>query len=368
MKKRLLIALAFSSLLFAESQTQTCQKCHPVIVEEFENSMHRKSSIYDDAIHKAVWYKSPGKANDEYACAECHTPNATNEEEAKEGITCVSCHTIKDVEKHANANKNVYSKDKKTFYSAEAGREGEKVVYKKESSWLGLNKTTVGSPHHDIDYTNEIYYNGQVCMGCHSHRKNSSEFMICQTPQEGAQSKEGNCITCHMPKVDGTATTITETKQHSFHGFAGARKNHEMLSKYVELDFQKSANGFDVIIDNKAPHDLMLHPLRVVELRVRHIKNGKSTDLKSYSFVKVIGNEDGVSMPWLANRVVSDTMIKANGKKSISYENRVEEGDEIELLLGYYIVNPKALKKLNLDKNKDAKKFTLLKKKYLTVE
>ena len=361
MKKMLLLAFTLSSLIFAESQTQTCKKCHPVIVEEFESSMHKKSSIYDDAIHKAVWDKSPGKAKGDYACAECHTPNAQNEEEAKEGITCASCHTIKDVEEHAGANKNVYNKDKKTFYSAEAGREGEKVVYKKESSWFGLNKTTVGSPYHNIDYTNEKYYNAQACMGCHSHRQNSGEFMICQTQKEGAQSKEENCITCHMPKVDGTATTLTETKKHAYHGFAGARKNPEMLSKYVGLSFQKSANGFDVTIENKAPHDLMLHPLRVVELRVNLVKDGKSAPLKTHTFAKVIGNENGASMPWLADRVVSDTMLKANEKKSISYDDKVKAGDKIEVTLGYYIVNPKALKKLELETNEEAKKFTVLK-------
>ena len=361
MKKMLLLAFALSSLIFAESQTQTCKKCHPAIVDEFENSMHRKSSIYDDAIHKAVWDMHPAKAKDDYACAECHTPNAKDEEDAKKGITCASCHTIKDVEEHASANRNVYSKDKKTFYSAEAGREGDKVVYKKESSWFGLNKSTVGSPYHDIDYTNEKYYSAQVCMGCHSHRQNSAEFMICETSKDGAKSKEENCITCHMPKVDGTATTLTETKKHAYHGFAGARKNPEMLSKYVGLSFQKSANGFDVTIENKAPHDLMLHPLRVVELRVNLVKDGKSAPLKTHTFAKVIGNENGASMPWLADRVVSDTMLKANEKKSVSYDDKVKAGDKIEVTLGYYIVNPKALKKLKLDADEDAKKFTVLK-------
>ncbi|MFA7500658.1 MAG: multiheme c-type cytochrome, partial [Sulfurimonas sp.] len=264
MEKIVLLALVLTSLLFAKSATQICKKCHPIIVEEFEGSMHKNSSIYDDAIHKAVWDIHPLKAKDNYVCAQCHIPNAKNEEEAKEGITCVSCHTIKNVEEHASVNKNVYSKDKKTFYSTEAGREGEKVVYKKESSLFGMNKSSVGSPYHDIDYTNEKFQNAKMCLGCHSHRQNSNEFMICETSKEGAKNKEENCITCHMPKVEGTTTTIKKTQKHSFHGFAGARKNPQLLSEYVGLDFKKSSNGFEITIDNKAPHDLMLHPLRVV--------------------------------------------------------------------------------------------------------
>lgn len=368
MKKLVLSVFVLSSLLFAESATQTCKKCHPVIVDEFENSMHRNSTIYSDAIHKAVWDKHPLKAKDEYTCAKCHTPNAKNEEDAKEGITCVSCHTIKDVEVHANVNKNVYSKDKKTFYSAEPGREGEKVVYKKESSWFGMNTSSVGSPYHDIDYTNEKFYNAQMCMGCHSHRKNSNEFMVCETSKEGAKSKEENCITCHMPKIDGTATTIRQTQKHSFHGFAGSRKNPQMLSKHVEIDFKKSSGGFEITIDNKAPHDLMLHPLRVVELRVNLLKDKKATPLKTHSFARVIGNEEGPSMPWLANKVVVDTMLKANEKKSIKYDAALLSGDKIEVQLGYFVVNPKALKKLNLEENEEAQKFTVLKQQHFTVE
>ena len=368
MKKMLLVIPALTLVLFAESEVQTCKKCHPTIVSEFEGSMHKKSSIYDDAIHKAVWEKSPGMATQNYTCAECHTPNAKNEEDAKNGITCSSCHTIKDVEEHSMKNKNVYGKDPKTFYSAEAGRENDKVVYKKESSWLGLNKTTTGSPYHDIDYTNEKFYNAQACMGCHSHRKNANEFMICQTQKEGAQNKEKNCITCHMPKVEGSATTLTETKTHAFHGFAGARENSQMLAKYVELEFKKLSSGFDVVVENKAPHDFMLHPLRVAELRVNLLRGGKATALKTETFIKAIGNDEGPSMPWLATKVVKDTMLKANEKKSVNYGDAVQKGDEIEVSFGYYIVNPKALKNLNLDGNKEAEKFTVLKQKTFKID
>lgn len=368
MKKILLLAIALSSFLFAQSETETCKKCHPDIVNEFEGSMHRNATYYDDEIHKAVWDMSPSKAKNDYSCAECHAPNAKNEKEIAQGITCVSCHTIKDVEQHAGANKNVYAEDKKTFYSAEAGRENEKVIYKQESSWLGMNKTTTGSPYHDIDYTNEKYYNGQMCMGCHSHRQNAGEFMICETGEAGAQSKEQNCITCHMPKIEGTATTIRHSDKHAFHGFAGAHKKPELLSQYVELEFAKNSNGFDIAVTNKAPHDLMLHPLRVTELRVKVTSAKESKSLKTFTFIKVIGNEDGPSMPWLANQVIVDTMLKANEKRAISYVEGLKKGDKVEVELGYYLVNPKALKKLNLDGSKEAQKFTVLKQKSFIVE
>ena len=366
--KTLLYILALSSLLFASSDTASCKKCHPIITQEFETSMHKKSSIYDDKVHKAIWDLHPAKAKGDYKCAKCHTPNAKTVEQQHQGITCISCHTIKNVEKHAKSNKNVYSDKPKTFYSAEAGRESEKVVYKQTTSMFGLTTTTVGSAYHDIDYTNKQFYNGQMCMGCHSHKQNSKQFDVCRTDDAGAKNKKENCITCHMPKVDGSATTVRVSKQHAFHGFSGAIVNPKMLSQYVELGFKKSAAGFDIELNNKAPHNLMIHPLRVVQLKAILIRDGKQRALKTHSFVKVIGHDGKPSMPWLATEVVKDTMIKANEKRVVAFDEALKSGDKVEVILGYYLVNPKVVKKLNLQDDKEITKFTILKSQYFSVE
>jgi hypothetical protein len=330
--------------------------------------MHKKSSIYDDKVHQAVWDMHPSKAKDDYTCASCHTPHAKTEEEQREGISCSSCHTIKAVEHHSSVNKNVYGDDAKTFYSAEKGRENEKVVYKQESSFFGLNKTTVGSPYHDIDYTNENFYTGESCMGCHSHRENSHGLAVCNTGTQGAKDTKQNCITCHMPKIKGTATTIRLSETHAYHGFAGAHQKPEMLAEYVTFKVNKSSRGFDVSIANKAPHDLMLHPLRVVQLRVNLIREGKAQALATETFVKVIGRDGKPAMPWVANAVLKDSMIKANETRVVTYDTMLHQGDRVEVQLGYYVVNPKALKKLNLEGDKALEKFTILKDQYFTIE
>ena len=368
--KTLLYILALSSLLFAsadKADTASCQKCHPTITEEFKSSMHRNSSIYDDKVHAAVWDKHPAKAKDKYNCASCHTPNAKTQKEAKEGISCISCHTIIDVEKHAGKNKNVYSTKPKTFYSAEAGRETEIVKYKTTTTWYG-DKTTIGSAYHDIDYTNEAYYTGEMCMGCHSHKQNSHKFNVCKTEEAGAKNKKENCITCHMPKIGGTATTVRKSVTHAYHGFAGAHVEPRMLAKHVEFGLKKSANGFDISIHNKAPHDLMSHPLRVVQLRTTIIRGTKHISLKAHSFVRAIGTEGKPSMPWLATEVVKNSMLKADEKRVVSFSDALESGDRIEVVLGFYIVNPKVLKKLNLQDDKEISKFTVLKSQHFSAE
>ena len=43
--------------------------------------------------------------------------------------------------------------------------------------------------------------------------------------EKGAKDEETNCISCHMPKIAGSATSIKITKEHRFHGFASGSKN-----------------------------------------------------------------------------------------------------------------------------------------------
>jgi len=366
--KTLLYIIALSAALFAtNSETAACKKCHPTIAQEFESSMHKKSSIYEDKVHKAVWDKHPAKAKGKYKCAKCHTPNAKSRVDTHKGITCISCHTIKSIENHDKSNKNIYENKPKTFYSAEIGHESEKIKYKTTSTWWG-QKTTVGSAYHDIDYTNKKFYNGSICMGCHSHKQNSHKFTVCETEDAGAKETSENCITCHMPKILGSATTVRISEKHAFHGFAGARVKPMMLAKYVTLGFNKSTNGFNISIENQSPHALLTHPLRVAQLRVTLTRENKHITLKTHTFVKVIGHNGKPSMPWVATEVVKNTMIKAEEKRVVSFNEKLQSGDKLEVVLGFYVVNPKALKKLNLENEKELQNFTVLKSQHFSVE
>jgi len=293
--------LAFITLmsiqLSATDDASTCKGCHPTIYNEFQQSFHKKSSIQEDKVHAAMWDKHPAKAKGNYKCAKCHTPD--NDEH--EGMSCITCHTITSIENHPMSNKNIYETKSKTLYSAEEGSEDKKVIYQEKSSWFGMIKETIGSPYHDIDYTNENYYTGKVCMGCHSHKKNSHDFDVCRTDMSGAKSKESNCISCHMPKVKGTATTIKKTEKHAFHGFAGARHAPEMLSRYVDLSYEKSDKGFEITVHNNTPHPLMSHPLRVVKLKTILKRDGKAQELETHTFVRTIGTDGKASLPWQHN-------------------------------------------------------------------
>ncbi|MDY0052971.1 MAG: hypothetical protein RBR65_10560 [Aliarcobacter sp.] len=69
-------------------------------------------------------------------------------------------------------------------------------------------------------------------------------------------------------------------------------------------------------------------------------------------------------MPWLADSEVKNNMIKANEKRVINYYFKLETNDKIEVIFGYYTVNPKMIEKLNLQDDEESKKFNILFSKY----
>lgn len=389
MKILILITLFIFNLQANDSyeSSKTCKACHSNIYEEFYNSSHRKSSIYNDPIHKAVWEKHPKNKEEKYVCAKCHTPSdielmdklasgqkampQENKIQTQEPISCATCHSIESVEQHAKSNKNIRLNKEKTFYSARDGQKNNSnVEYETKSSLFGLVKEKSGSPFHKIDFSNDDYYTGKVCLGCHSHKQNSHEFDICSMDEAkyDQTATDKNCISCHMPMVEGSFSNSKSTKKHRYHGFAGSIHKPQLLAKYVKISFEEVSDGFNVTIKNEANHQLLLHPLRVGELQVSITRDGKTKKLEAIKFMRVIGKDGKPTMPWLADTVIKDNHIKAKEARKIHFKETLQEGDYVEAILGHYIVNPKAAKKLGLDNNKDLTKFVLFKKENFIVK
>jgi len=372
----LLLFVVMSTQTYATLENTTCQKCHPVIYAEYQNSMHAKASTFKDPVHKAVWDKHPAKTKGKYKCAKCHTPSdhqlmagettlTDNKVQQTEPISCQLCHKIESVEKHTKANKNILSTQKKTFFAADKTLKGSKVVFKEESHFFGLSTTKTGSPYHDIDYSNESFYNGDMCMGCHSHKQNSQGFAVCDMEVKQGDSKE-TCISCHMPQVKGSLANQKQSATHAFHGHSIHAVTPTTLSKYIKLTVDTNEHSFMVNIKNEATHTLFSQPLRLNQLRVSIEREGKVIPLKTESFVKVIGKDGKPAMPWLANEVLKDTLIKALETRKVSYDTKLQKDDTVIIEFGYYVVNPKAAKKLNIT-DESAITFIVLTKKRISI-
>ncbi len=365
------------SLSASVLENAACQKCHPKIAKEYQSSMHANASIYHDSVHKAIWDMHPAKKKGEYHCAKCHTPAdhdlvegkttlQKNVIQMKEPISCQSCHKIKRIEKHSKMNKNILTKEPKTFFTADKERKGTKLVYQDKKSFFGLFKTRIGSPYHDIDYSNENFYNGQVCMGCHSHKQNGKGFEICNLDVRESNSSKETCISCHMPQTKGSFVNQKDSKTHAFHGATALTMKPTKLSKYIELSLEKQEKGFKIFIKNLANHTLVPHPLRVSKLKVSIERAGKVIELKERTFEKIIGTEGKASPPWLATEILKDTLIKGFEKREVVYDEALQAGDIMIVEFGYHIVNPKMAKKLKLTDEK-LYKFVILKKQKFSI-
>jgi len=363
--------------------SQACQKCHPIIYKEHYASQHTHASIFKDPIHKAVWDAHPLKKKELYKCAKCHTPNnkeamvALNEHKkympqdttsSREGVSCVSCHKIESIKHAKPSNTNILTKDAKKLFSA---RESEKDVKDKKfqlsHDFFGMVTKKSGSPYHDIDFSNELFYNGNVCIGCHSHKENAHKLKICDTNiQEHPNRQEENCITCHMPKVQGSFTTMFDSKTHRYHGFSGSIHQPQMLAKYVTIEMQKNGTGFDIFITNYANHALLLHPMRVGELQVSIERSGKKTTLEPIKFVRVLGKENHPAAPWVADKILKNTQIQAKEQRKIHFDYQLQKGDILNVSLGHHIVSKEVAKKFKLDES--LTKFILLKEEHFDVK
>lgn len=379
------VYILFGVNAFAElTPNKTCKMCHPKIYKEYKTSAHSKSTIYEDAIHKAIWDMHPRNKKNKYTCAKCHTPSDVrvlkalkegtaampqDDELHHEAIACITCHSIQSIKSHPKTHDEIVlaDNDKKRpiIFAANKKNRNDKGLYVREHS---IFKSKSRSPYHDINYTNELFYAGKMCLGCHKHMENKRGQNICTTDSEGAIDEESNCITCHMPKIEGSLASAPMSKTHRFHGFAGTRNRPDLLSKYLKISFKKLESGFEITLKNEAKHKLLLHPLRLGKLNVS-IDNGTKTEkLKSISFFRILGTKGKPSMPWLATEVFKENMLKADEIRTIKYDTKIKNGDKVEVEFGYYLVNPKMHKKLGLTDNKEATKFNILKTKSFTVQ
>jgi len=346
------IFVLFTLILFLEAnESKVCQTCHPTIFKEYYESSHRNASLVNNPIHKAMWDKEH-KNSDEYSCASCHSPSdkkllktAILDEKSfaqkEEPISCVYCHSISNIDEHEKSNKSKVSNAHKEFYSVDRDKKGRKdIEYKTESSFFGLVKSNSGSPYHKIDYSNENYYSGNVCMGCHSHNKNEHGLDTFMLDAIIDKNDKETCISCHMPQIKGSKVTISESKTHAFHGISGIKKRSVDMGKYIKFNLHKFNSGFAIEVKNLANHALFGQMYRQGILHVEVIHENKHTKLTPYIFERVFSDNK--------KKVVKDTLLYA--KKSISYNYILRKGDTLKVSLFVQNISQKGLDALSLDK------------------
>ena len=362
----LLLVLFLTNTLLA-NESKICQKCHPLIYDEYTQSSHKNASIYNNPIHKAMWDKYP-KNEEGYTCAKCHTPSdlkalqsgelSKNSIQTDEAISCIYCHLIKTIDEGDKSNTNVLSTKHREFYTAQKGKKG-KAEFKTVTSWFGLVKESRSSPFHKIDYSNENYYTGNVCMGCHSHTNNEHSFDISMLDAMIDKKDKNTCITCHMPQVPGTKVTLLNTKTHAYHGIAGIYHNTKSMGNYIDFKIIKNSSGFSVNVINKSNHALFGQAYRQGILKAEIIRDGKTIELKPFIFERILAKDGQEVMPWDADSTLKDTLIYA--KRDVSFSKVLQKGDTLRLVLGVKRISKLGMEKLGLKDTNDISTFKILK-------
>ena len=372
MKKLLVIGLLFIGGLASANmhfeKNVKCSSCHPSIYEEYMGSQHGKATVFDDKLHGAVYDKHPQKNKlEKYRCGKCHTPTADNlsellaknngvipnpkNETQNEAVACAYCHRIEDVKPGKAMSKNIISKDPLSYFS---------------------NKDKPGSsPFHKITTKKDIFKDGKLCMGCHARKSNKKGFDVCATDATNMTDQK-NCISCHMPQVDGASSVMSQGKKHSFHGFPGIHGDLSLLSKYVTFDLTKESKKFMVTVNHNVSHPSSLHPLRMSKLFVSVNRDGNVTKMKVQKIFKVIGADGKDSPmptpPWLATQIIKESRIMADSKKDYAYDFALQKGDKVTVTFGHILMKKKAAKKFGLGDNEEANKFRVLTEKTFTIE
>jgi len=351
---KFLIALLLLSTIYLQAKyldSKTCQECHEDIHYEHMKSMHSKSSLFHDEVHRKV---KNIVNKDKYSCALCHMPASKNlasiirgmeqpdnkDVRQTDGVACTYCHQIRKLYHGKKYNINfINSLDtlKPTMY--------------------GNLINPDDSDKHKVK-TNKMYKNSEVCMGCHSHKQNAKDFEVCNTKNQ--HDATSDCIGCHMPKSSGGNEKFNKKgrDEYATHEFLGIHST-TMVKKAVKLELSYEDETIELTIVNKMGHSIITHPMRLKFAKTVVKRDSKliwsnfeksPIEDKEATFIIVFKDDkDKVAMPHTAIGYKLNRNLKAMQSKTIKYKvDGLQKGDEITTTWISYVVNPKIAKKLQI--------------------
>jgi len=352
--KSFYIFLIFSSVLYAKYlSNESCKECHEDIYYEYQSSYHSKT-YFNDELHRKVANKASKKT---YDCAVCHMPGAKNlkelingdekpnkyRQEQKDAIACIYCHQIAYVKKSHEFNLNIRAK----------------IIEGYKPNMYGSLEDPDDSDKHSM--LNNPIYNKNVCLGCHSHKRNKNDVLIFQAIKKNQDSTK--CIKCHMPLVNGGAEKNNKKGrlEHHSHTFAGIH-SLEMMKKAVEFSIiTTEKNKLQITITNKMPHPLIIQAARLKYLDIQIVresnviwKNFKHSPLEdtqgAFHIEFLDENDKEVIIPSFAKKRGFVNNLDAHKTKILSYKiPDLKKGDSVIIKLYVILAKPNCQKVITLD-------------------
>ena len=239
----------------AESQypsAKTCRTCHEKIYEEWSVSSHAYAAV------SPMFHKFEQKINNltqgtiGYFCYRCHSPAGTSlgisraapmfdlPPVAREGVTCVACHRVREMYGKTNGERRIEPGDVYAPVYGSIGGDGvaqviaEKEKYKVKTS---PDEKGPGQPMHSAGFTFPQLSRSEFCTSCHQvavYPGIKLEVVWEQYRASPACKKGVSCQDCHMGRIPGVPSgyeygaaaeinkkSVNTDRKHSNHVFYG---------------------------------------------------------------------------------------------------------------------------------------------------
>ncbi|QDT75258.1 multiheme c-type cytochrome [Lacipirellula limnantheis] len=231
---------------------KTCRVCHEKIYEEWSISSHAYAAM------SPMFHKFEQKINDltqgtiGYFCYRCHSPVGTTlgisraapmydlPPVAREGVTCIACHRIREWYGKTNGERRIEPGDVYAPMYGPFGGDGvaqvvdEKANFKVKTS---PDETGPGQPMHAAAFSFPQLSHASFCTSCHQvavYPGIKLEVVWEQYRASPACKKGISCQDCHMGRIPGVPSgyeygaaaeinkkTVNNDRKHSNHIFYG---------------------------------------------------------------------------------------------------------------------------------------------------
>lgn len=229
-----------------------CASCHQQIYDEWRSSNHAYASI------SPVFHKFEQKLSDlsqgtvGYFCMRCHAGVGTSLDEkreeplwkrasvSREGVTCISCHRVKEEYTKVNGERRVEPGDLyQPMYGSRSGAGVAEVIKNKDTYHVKTNDNEPGPgiAIHRAGIKFDTVSTSEFCVSCHQvavHPGIKLEVVWEQFRSSPSVSHGTQCQECHMGKVPGRAqgfatgtaavvggVPINPGRKHANHAFYG---------------------------------------------------------------------------------------------------------------------------------------------------
>ncbi len=291
-----------------------CKRCHERAYEEWETSPLSRS-IHSPAFRASLdAYLTSPQGKDKALCFRCHAPHvrefpdhvplfvdqAKSGDPSMDGVACVQCHLIKQVDRSKHPPEPKYELGK-TLYGPYKDYVQNLAHQSKESS---------------------LFRKSDLCLNCHQsvpsaeNLGKANDLLGSWDQSRGAKSGK-ECQTCHMPEQVGESANGEKKRRIANHTFPG--RIGKLRQEAAKLDLLTKIEGEKTVVTVKVqslvPHNLpTTHPAwaRVVlDLNIKG-KNLKTVFSATRVYGRTYADAKGQQtvFDFEATKVLEDTVLK----------------------------------------------------------